>query len=160
MKIFQKTKGRPDKDLELIDGKEPEKKSSLNDNISSYFGEGYNTEDLNVIFEHAPDAYYLYDLKGYFIDGNLMAEKLSGYKREELIGKNFFKLRLLSAGGLIKAAKNLLLNARGKPTGPTVFTFNRKDGSKIDLEIRTHPVKIGGRRLVLGITRDIAARKK
>ena len=160
MKIFQKTKGRPDKDLELIDGKEPEKKSSLNDNISSYFGEGYNTEDLNVIFEHAPDAYYLYDLKGYFIDGNLMAEKLSGYKREELIGKNFFKLRLLSAGGLIKAAKNLLLNARGKPTGPTVFTFNRKDGSKIDLEIRTHPVKIGGRRLVLGIARDIAARKK
>ena len=77
MKIFQKTKGRPDKDLELIDGKEPEKKSSLNDNISSYFGEGYNTEDLNVIFEHAPDAYYLVDLKGTFIDGNLMSEKLS-----------------------------------------------------------------------------------
>ena len=78
LKKSQKTQGIPEKDLELIDEKEPEKKSSLNDNISSYFGEGYNTEDLNVIFEHAPDAYYLYDLKGYFIDGNLMAEKLSG----------------------------------------------------------------------------------
>ena len=97
---------------------------------------------------------------GYFVDGNLMAEKLSGYNREELIGKSFLKLKLLSPGGIIKAAKHLFDSARGKPTGPTVFVFNRKDGSKIELEVRTHPVNIGGRKLVLGIARDISSRKK
>jgi len=160
MKKYQKTKEKTDKDSELVDKKEPEKKTSPANKTISYFKDGYDSEDLNVIFEHAPDAYFLYDLEGYFIDGNLMAEKLSGYKLEELIGKSFLKLRLLSPTGIIKAAKHFSQNARGKPTGPSVFVFNRKDGSKIDLEIRTHPVNIGGSKLVLGIARDIAARKK
>lgn len=43
------------------------------------------------LFEYAPDAYYLNDLEGNFIDGNKAAEDLTGYKRKELIGKNFSK---------------------------------------------------------------------
>ena len=156
MKKSQKTKEKPKKDSEL-----PANDSGAQDStVSSYFNNGLSAEDLNVIFEYAPDAYYLFDLMGYFVDGNLMAEKLSGYKREELIGQSFLKLKLISPGEIIKAAKLLYQNFRGRPTGPTVFVFNRKDGSKIDLEIRTHPVNIGGRKLVLGIARDIADRKK
>ena len=33
-------------------------------------------ERLRVLFEFAPDAYYLNDLKGNFIDGNNAAEKM------------------------------------------------------------------------------------
>ena len=156
MKKSEKTKEKPEKDSEL-----PANDSGAQDSqVSSYFNNGLSAEDLNVIFEYAPDAYYLFDLMGYFVDGNLMAEKLSGYKREELIGKSFLKLTLLSPGGIIKSAKLLYNSARGKPTGPSVFVFNRKDGSKIELEVRTHPVNIGGRKLVLGIARDISSRKK
>ncbi len=35
-------------------------------------------ERLNILFEFAPDAYYLSDLKGTFIDGNKAAEDLMG----------------------------------------------------------------------------------
>ena len=156
MKKSQKTKVKPEKDSELL----ANDSGTQDSQVSSHFNNSLSAEDLNVIFEYAPDAYYLFDLMGYFVDGNLMAEKLSGYKRDELIGKSFLKLTLLSQGGIIKAAKLLYNNARGKPTGPTVFVFNRKDGSKIELEVRTHPVKIGGRKLVLGIARDISSRKK
>lgn len=117
-------------------------------------------ERLKVLFEFAPDAYYLNDLKGTFVDGNKAAEELTGYNKSELVGKSFLKLKLLPRSQIPKAAKLLAKNALGKPTGPDVFTLNRKDGSQVSVEIRTFPVKIKGQTLVLGIARDITERKK
>jgi len=117
-------------------------------------------ERLKILFDYAPDAYYISDLKGNFIDGNKAAEKVIGYKKEELIGKNFLKLKLLSLANISKAAKILAKNIIGKPTGPDEFILNRKDNSKVTVEISTYPVKIKGRTLVLGIARDITERKK
>ncbi len=117
-------------------------------------------ERLRILFECAPDAYYLNDLKGTFLDGNKAAEEMCGYRKEELIGKNFLKLDLLPANQLPKAAGVLAKNALGRPGGPVEFRFNRKDGTQLDIEIRTYPVQIGGRTVVLGIARDISKRKK
>ncbi len=117
-------------------------------------------ERFRMLFEYAPDAYYLNDLKGNFIDGNIAAEKMIGYRREELIRKNFLKLKLLPLKQIPKAAKNLAKHALGQPSGPDDFTLIRKDGSRIETEIRTYPVKIKGKSLVLGIARDITFRKQ
>lgn len=116
-------------------------------------------ERLKILFEYAPDAYYLSDPKGNFIDGNLAAENLLGYKRSDLIGKNLLKLKLLSAKEISKAAKLLAKNFLGKSTGPDEFTLHRKDGTTVITEIRTYPVKIKNQTLVLGIARDITERK-
>jgi len=78
-------------------------------------------ERLKLLFEFAPDAYYLNDLKGTFIDGNRAAEEMIGYKRQELIGKSFMKLNLLSLKQLPKAAKSLAKSALGKSTGPDEY---------------------------------------
>jgi PAS domain S-box-containing protein len=117
-------------------------------------------ERLKILFDFAPDAYYLNDLKGTFVDGNKAAEKITGYKRSELMGKSFLKLKLLSPKQIPKAAKLLAQNVLGKPTGPDEFTFIRKDGSRIALEISTVPMKIKGQTLVLGIARNITERKR
>lgn len=117
-------------------------------------------ERLQILFEHAPDGYYLSDLKGTFVDGNAAAERITGYTREELIGSNFLKLKLLSAGDLLRAASLLARNMLGRSTGPDELTLTRRDGAPVVVEIRTHPVRIGNRRLVLGIARDISARKR
>ncbi|MCJ7771477.1 PAS domain S-box protein, partial [Candidatus Bathyarchaeota archaeon] len=85
-------------------------------------------ERLNILFELAPDAYYLNDLKGNFIDGNKAAEEVTGYTKKELIGESFLKLKLLPRSQALKAAKLLAMNALGKPTGPDEFVLNRKDG--------------------------------
>ena len=116
-------------------------------------------ERFKMIFEYAPDAYYLNDMKGSFIDGNKAAEKVTGYKREELIGSSFLKLRLLSLDQIPRAAALLAKNAMGRPTGPDEFVLKRKDGAKVSVEISTYPVKIKGKTLVLGIARDITERK-
>ncbi len=117
-------------------------------------------ERLQILFEHAPDAYYLSDFKGVFQDGNTAAEKITGYGRAELIGSSFLKLRLLSARDVPRASTLLARNLLGRPTGPDEFTLTRKDGTPVVVEIRTHPVRINTRRLVLGIARDISARKR
>ncbi len=117
-------------------------------------------ERLKILFEFAPDAYYLNDLAGNFVDGNKAAEELTGYNRSELVRKTFLKLGLLRRRQIPKAAKLLAKNALGKPTGPDEFVLNRKDGAQASVEIRTFPVKINGQTLVLGIARDVTERKK
>jgi PAS domain S-box-containing protein len=100
------------------------------------------------------------DLEGNFVEGNKMAEQLVGYKRKELIGKDFLELNLLIPEDLPKAAENLMKNAKGKTTGPDEFTLNRKDGSQVVVEIRSFPVKIKDQTLVLGIARDVTERRR
>ena len=117
-------------------------------------------ERLKIMYDFAPDGYYINDLTGTFLDGNRAAEKLLGYKKEELIGKNFLKLKLLRVRDIPRAAKLLVRGALGEPTGPDEFTLNRKDGTKITLEIRTFPVTIDGKKVILGDARDITERKK
>jgi two-component system sensor kinase FixL len=117
-------------------------------------------ERLRVLFEYAPDAYYLSDLMGTFLDGNKAAEELIGYPRTELIGKSFLKLDMLPRKQLPRAAGCLARNAVGLPVGPVEFRLRRKDDSQVHIEARTYPVKIGGQNVVLGIARDISDRKK
>jgi hypothetical protein len=116
-------------------------------------------ERFRTLFELAPDAIYLIDLEGNFVDGNKAAEALAGFSRDELIGKNFAESGLLSIEQLPKALANMKQSIAGQPTGPDEFVLKQKDGSFVTLEIRTFPVTIGDQNLVLGIGRDISERK-
>ena len=161
MKDENKTKVELLKELEIL--REEREKRAFKDITERKRAEKElkdSEEYLKILFDYAPDAYYISDLKGKFIDGNKAAERLMGYKKEELIGKSFLKLKLLSLADISKAAKALAKNIMGQPTGPDEFVLNRKDNSKVIVEISTYPVKIKERTLVLGIARDITERKR
>ena len=115
---------------------------------------------FEALFENAPDAFFTHDVKGTFINGNKAAEKLTGYNRKELIGKNFLRLKLLNTSDAIKAAKLLAENAFGNPAGPEEFIISRKDGKEVPVEIRNFPIKIGNQIIVFGVARDITERKQ
>ncbi len=115
---------------------------------------------LGLLFEKAPDPYFLGNLKGAFIDVNEAAEELTGYAREELIGQSFLKLKLSSPRQIAKVTTLIARNALGKDAGPDEFILTCKDGKQVPVEIRTRPVKIHGKRMVLGLARDITARKQ
>ncbi|MDZ7837599.1 MAG: diguanylate cyclase [Actinomycetota bacterium] len=117
-------------------------------------------EFLEILFERAPVGYYINDLKGNFIDGNTAAEKITGYKREDLIGKSFLKLNLLQKKDIAKAVKMLARGLLGKSTGPDEFTLIRKDGNRIIVELSTHPVRVDKKIFILGVARDITEEKK
>jgi len=115
-------------------------------------------ERLRILFEFAPDAFFLNDVEGTLLDGNKTAEKLIGYERHEVIGENFLTLGVLGPDQIQKAAELLDRNGLGEATGPDEFTLNRKDGSQVTVEISTVPVRIKNERLVMGVARDITRR--
>jgi two-component system cell cycle sensor histidine kinase/response regulator CckA len=117
-----------------------------------------STERLRIVYEYAPDAYYLSDLRGIFIDGNSAAERTIGYSKEEMIGKSFLEVGLLDKKDIPRAAALLGKNVVGQSTGPDIFELTRKDGERVTVEISTYPVKIEGKTLVLGIARNITDR--
>jgi PAS domain S-box-containing protein len=117
-------------------------------------------ERLQSLFDLVPEAYYLSELDGTFIDGNRAAEQLIGYKKEELIRKSFLKLDLLSVKQIPKAAELLARNALGQTTGPDEFSLKCKDGRIITVEISTTPVKINKKTVVLGMVHDITERSR
>ncbi|MFH1628711.1 MAG: PAS domain S-box protein [Pseudomonadota bacterium] len=115
---------------------------------------------FKMLFEFAPDAYYLTDMNGNFIDGNKSAERLVGYDREELIGRNFFEVGILAQDQTPKAAELFAKNGQGEARGPDELILNRKDGGQVHVEITTLPIRIKDQDVVLGLARDVTERKK
>ena len=118
-----------------------------------------NSEEyLKLLFDYAPDAVYLNDVEGRFLDGNRAAERMIGYRKSDLIGHSFLTLNVLAPDQVATAAQ-LLVDSLERPMGPLEMTLNRKDGSQVAVEVRTYPVNLKGRRLILGVARDVTERK-
>jgi PAS domain S-box-containing protein len=115
---------------------------------------------LEILFEKAPDAYFLYDLNGNFVDGNRASEEMIGYEKKELIGQNIFISGILIRSENNEKSLTLEANIKGEPTGPDEFYLRHKNGNEIIVEVSTYPVKIDDRTLVLGIARDITEKKR
>ena len=117
-------------------------------------------EQRKAFMENAPDGVYLTDLAGVFLYGNRRAEEITGFRREEIIGKSMMELDLLSPDGLSKAAGLLQASSRGESTGSDELTLKRKDGSAVVVEITTSIVRRHGQQVVMGFVRDITDRKR
>ncbi len=115
---------------------------------------------FRILTESAPIGVYYNDLNGTFLYGNKSAEEIIGYKRDEMIGKNFLKMKLLDPKHILKAAKLLALNKLGKSTGPDNFTLNTKNGAQRQVEISTTIINIEEQEVVLGMVQDITERKQ
>ena len=116
---------------------------------------------LRTLFEHAPDAYFLCDARGVFLDGNRAAEAMVGFPREELIGKSFLDVAaLLPVDGRPRALALLARAAARRPVGPDELVLRRKDGTSFIAEISSQPVEVDGRMVILGIARDVTARSR
>ncbi len=117
-------------------------------------------ERHRVLFKHSPDACYINDLTGALVEGNAAAEKLTGYASAEMAGKNMLEIGLLPRRYLARAAENLQKNKVGQGSGPDEFQLRTKAGCLVDVEVCTHVVVLDGKKMVLGVARDISERKR
>jgi PAS domain S-box-containing protein len=116
-------------------------------------------ERFRKLYENAPDPIYVRDISGNFMDCNPAMERALGYSRGELVGRNFLELDFLKPEDVPRVREALARNAKGFGSGPNEYVLRRKDGEKIVMEMRGFPITIGDQRVILGVGREITARK-
>ena len=124
-------------------------------------------EKFRTIFESANDIIMYVDRFGKIIDINKKVEDILGYKREDVLGKNFAKTGALTVGNLPKIVKLFLKSVRkgavlgGGPTNIMELELRHKNGKIVPLESSTQVIKKNGKAEgFLNILRDITERKK
>lgn len=116
-------------------------------------------ERYRELFENARDALYVHDLSGRYTSFNRAAEELSGFSREEILGKHFSNF---VAPGFLKDARTNLckkLDLEGETTYE--IELIRKDRSRVPLEVSSRLIYEKGKPVgVQGVARDITDRKR
>ncbi len=122
--------------------------ASLQDSETRYRTMAETTDD--GIFVSAPD--------GRLVDVNRAASLLTGFSREELLSMSVFDL---SAVGPTEAQFAEAWNSMPAGGARTVEDeLCRKDGGRRPVEIRLNPMTLDGDRLLLGVARDLTARRR
>lgn len=120
-------------------------------------------EILSAITGTARDAIVLLDSQGNVMFWNRAAEKLFGYSREEIMGKDLHRLvvpdeRLYKVHR--KAFRRFQSTGQGNAIGKTIeLKAKRKDGREIDVELSLSALKFRNGWHAVGIVRDIRERK-
>jgi len=113
------------------------------------------------IFELAPDGIIVIDRKGIVTSCNKAYFKLSGFSKEEIIGRHFSKLPLLKARDIPKYVKLFASIVSEKEIEPFEFTWIHKDGTSRTGEFRAAALKAGTRIIgVQAVVREITERKR
>lgn len=112
------------------------------------------------LIEGAPDPIITLDRLGNLRSINPAAEQVSGYRAEELMGKYFGSMNILTTLSFAKALKEFALIIVGQDRPPLDLDFIRKDGTVITMEANPRPIKQFGKTTsVQVIFRDMTERK-
>ena len=118
-----------------------------------------NEDRYRELFENSKDALYLHDMSGCYTSVNRAAEKLSGYSREELIGKHFSNLVPVEYANHVREQLCKKLETSGETTYEVEMI--RKGGRRIPVEVSSRLIVENGLpAYVQGCVRDISERKR
>ena len=119
-------------------------------------------EKLRTILNNTNDMVVYTDKHGKILDINKRVEDVLGYKRDELVGKNFAKLGVIglkSIPGIMKLFQQTV--GTGEIVGLVEFEFKDKNGNEISVEANTEFIKKDGKiEGIVTILRDITDRKR
>jgi two-component system cell cycle response regulator len=118
---------------------------------------------FRVLFENSPDALWLLDPvvapePWIIVDCNEAAARMHGYQRDELIGQTMACLDPQPDRPRIPTPAQQIAWGTGRISGED--RHRCKDGTLIAIEFAMMPVRLNGRDLVLGVDREISARKQ
>jgi PAS domain S-box-containing protein len=107
--------------------------------------------------DQAADESYLVDFDGTIVDVNQTACDKLGYTKEELLKLNLADIDIdVIPGKHAEKWKEVLTGERITVSG----VRRRKDGTTYPVEVRAGLIGLGGRRLMLGLARDVTERKR
>jgi PAS domain S-box-containing protein len=116
-------------------------------------------ERYRELFENAKDAIYVHDVNGTYTSVNRAAELLSGYPREEILGRSFADFIAPEHLGEVREKLCRKLAKKGETTYEVeVIT---KDGHRVPVEVSSRSIYENDKQVgVQGMVRDITGRKR
>lgn len=116
-------------------------------------------ERYRELFENSKDALYVHNLSGAYTSVNRAAERLSGYSRQEIIGKHFGDFIVPEYAQEVRQNWQRKLDQAGE-TSYDVEVIT-KDGRRIPVEVNSRLIYENGLPVaVQGSVRDISERKQ
>ncbi|HJT66639.1 MAG TPA: PAS domain S-box protein [Pyrinomonadaceae bacterium] len=116
-------------------------------------------ERYRELFENSKDALYLHDMSGRYTSVNRAAERLSGYTREELIGRHFSNFVPAEYANHVREQLCKKLETAGETTYEVEMIM--KSGQRIPVEVSSRLIVENGLPVsVQGCVRDISERKR
>ena len=109
------------------------------------------------LLDSTTDAIVLHDIDGNFVFVNETTCKSFGYTREELLR---MKMPQLNPPEQAKNFESSMQDLIEKGSSKVELTILHKNGTAIPMETYGRVVEHGGRKLILGVLRDITERKK
>jgi PAS domain S-box-containing protein len=115
---------------------------------------------LASVVDSSGDLIHAVNLDGTIASWNPGAERITGYKSEEILGKHVASLALPDQEE--HARQNLKIIRDGRAVGPFDLVIRRKDGTGIDVSLVLTPIRNSEGKVVgaSAIARDITPRKQ
>ena len=134
--------------------------------VTSTVRQVHEADDSEAYFRHlldsAPDAMVIIDEQGKIAIVNAQAEKMFGYRRDEMLGRT---VEMLLPDRLhmqhIEHRRSFQDDPRLRPMGAgSELLARRSDGSEFPVEISLSPVQSRAGRFVSSVIRDVTDRKR
>jgi PAS domain S-box-containing protein len=116
-------------------------------------------ERYRNLFEDSPFSLVLLNSKGKIIDCNPATENLIGYKKEDLISKNFRKLPIFHPDSLPLLFELFDRFLKGEELHRMDIELYKKDGSLVWVNLQASLVKLGENTYVQTTFQDVSRRK-
>jgi PAS domain S-box-containing protein len=123
-------------------------------------GMSVSEQKYRYLFENASDAIWVQDVNGLFVDGNRAFERMTGFKREELVGVQLARFLSDESLALAKDVRNKLIGGQ-EFEQPYEQQFSIKDGTVKTVKMSTNAIMEGGR--ISGfehVARDVTLEKQ
>ena len=115
---------------------------------------------FQMLFNVMVDPVVIVDGKGKFLEITDKVEEITGFKKEELLGKNFFRTKIVTAKSKAILIKNLAKRMIGMHIPPYEVEVLTKDGRKLPYEVNAAKIEYKSKPADLVAFRDISERKK
>ena len=122
---------------------------------------GKNQGSYKSFMETSPISITLLDLKGKIVETNEVMEKNWGYKKAEVIGKNFLELPSVSNYDILSPRLKIFEKIQnGEIIGPTDIPIRKKNGEVVWISIIASLLKKSEQTFIQVFAQDIDQRKK
>jgi len=117
-------------------------------------------EHFRTLFNVMVDPVVIVDGNGKFLEITDRVEEITGYKKEELLGKNFLRTKIVTAKSKAVLMKNLAKRMVGIHVAPYTVEVQRKDGRKLPYEVNAEKIMYKGKAADMVVFRDVSERKR